>query len=331
MIFQLFNKTGAFFLVKIAILGKIGALFFESIFGLFVPPFRFKLFIKQLEFIGNRSLSIVLFTALFTGMVLALQMYEALRKFQSESLVGGIVALSLTKELAPVLTSLMVNSRAGSAVAAEIGSMRVTEQIDALEAMAINSVQYLITPRVLAGFIMLPILTIIADVIGVIGGYLIAVQLLGLDAGLYINKIIDLVDIADILGGLFKASICSVTLILPISAATADPALELTIKEVSTGASSLVKERATIPPTRLSDWNFLKASYICKANTIPVKRAVNKTIDKERLPINSSCLIKSLKRNGGTNNPKMDSKNNAPILPKIAIFTKKNAPVLLNN
>ena len=124
-----------------------------------------------------------------------------------ESLVGGIVALSLTKELAPVLTSLMVNSRAGSAVAAEIGSMRVTEQIDALEAMAINSVQYLITPRVLAGFIMLPILTIIADVIGVIGGYLIAVQLLGLDAGLYINKIIDLVDIADILGGLFKASI----------------------------------------------------------------------------------------------------------------------------
>ena len=207
MIFQLFNKIGAFFLVKIAALGKIGALLCESIFGLFVPPFRFKIFIKQLEFIGNRSLSIVLFTAIFTGMVLALQMYEALRKFQSESLVGGIVALSLTKELAPVLTALMVTSRAGSAIAAEIGSMRVTEQIDALESMAVNSVQYLITPRIVAGFIMLPILTIIADIVGVIGGYLIAVLLLNLDAGLYINKIIDLVSISDILGGLFKASV----------------------------------------------------------------------------------------------------------------------------
>ncbi len=212
MIFQLFNKTGTLFLTKISSLGKIGALFCESFFVLFVPPFRFKLFIKQLEFIGNRSLSIVVFTAIFTGMVLALQMYEALRKFQSESLVGGIVALSLTKELAPVLTSLMVNSRAGSAIAAEIGSMRVTEQIDALEAMAINSVQYLITPRIFAGFIMLPVLTIIADVIGIIGGYLIAVLLLGLDAGLYVNKIVDLVSISDILGGLFKASIFGVLL-----------------------------------------------------------------------------------------------------------------------
>ena len=148
----------------------------------------------------------------FTGMVLALQMYEALKKFQSESLVGGIVALSLTKELAPVLTSLMVNSRAGSAIAAEIGSMRVTEQIDALESMAVNSVQYLITPRIVAGFIMLPILTIIADIVGVIGGYVIAVLLLGLDAGLYINKIIALVDIADILGGLLKAAVFGVVL-----------------------------------------------------------------------------------------------------------------------
>ena len=212
MIFQIFNKTGVFFLIKIAALGKIGALFCESLLLLFVPPFRFKLFVKQLEFIGNRSLSIVLFTAIFTGMVLALQMYEALKKFQSESLVGGIVALSLTKELAPVLTSLMVNSRAGSAIAAEIGSMRVTEQIDALESMAVNSVQYLITPRIVAGFIMLPILTIIADIVGVIGGYVIAVLLLGLDAGLYINKIIALVDIADILGGLLKAAVFGVVL-----------------------------------------------------------------------------------------------------------------------
>ena len=212
VIFIILEKIGNFFFLQAANLGKIGYLFYETLYVIFCPPFRFKVFIKQLEFIGNRSIAIVLFTALFTGMVLALQMYEALRKFQSESLVGGIVALSLAKELAPVLTSLMVNSRAGSAIAAEIGSMRVTEQIDALDAMAVNPVQYLIAPRVVAGFIMLPILTIIADLVGVIGGYLIAVLLLGLDSGLYINKIIDLVSVFDIMGGLVKAAVFGVIL-----------------------------------------------------------------------------------------------------------------------
>ena len=207
-----FEKIGNFFISNIKVLGKASFLFFKTIQVLFIPPYRIRHFIKQLEFIGNRSLAIVLFTALFTGMVLALQMYEALKKFQSESLVGGIVALALSKELAPVLTSLMVNSRAGSAIAAELGSMRVSEQIDALEAMAVNSVQYLIAPRVFAGFIMLPLLTIIADIVGVIGGYLIAVPLLGLDAGLYINKIVDLVSFFDILGGLLKAAVFGILL-----------------------------------------------------------------------------------------------------------------------
>lgn len=211
-IINFLEAIGVFFLTKAFNLGKMVYLFIETFYVAFIPPFRFRIFITQLEFIGNKSLSIVLFTAIFTGMVIALQMYEALRKFQSESLVGGIVALSLTKELAPVLTSLMVNSRAGSAIAAEIGSMRVTEQIDALEAMAVNPVQYLITPRVLAGFIMLPILTIIADIVGIIGGYLIAVLLLGLDSGLYINKITDLVSANDILGGLIKSAVFGIIL-----------------------------------------------------------------------------------------------------------------------
>ena len=207
MIFQFFFQIGNLFLFKVETLGKICSLFGKTIVSLCCPPYRWKNLFQQLEFIGNRSLSIVLFTAIFTGMVLALQMYEALKKFQSESLVGGIVALSLTKELAPVLTALMVNSRAGSAIAAEIGSMKVTEQIDALESMAINSVQYLIAPRVLAGIIMLPVLTIIADIVGVIGGYLIAVLLLGLDQGLYVGKIVSLVSTFDILGGLLKSAI----------------------------------------------------------------------------------------------------------------------------
>ena len=207
MFFQIFSNLYNFFFYRLENLGKIFILFGKTIVLIFLPPYRWKNFILHLEFIGNRSLSIVLFTALFTGMVLALQMYEALRRFQSESLVGGIVALSLSKELAPVLTALMVNSRAGSAIAAEIGSMRVTEQIDAIDAMAVNSVQYLIAPRVFAGIIMLPVLTIIADIIGVLGGYLVAVSLLGLDAGLYISKIVDLVTTADILGGLLKAAV----------------------------------------------------------------------------------------------------------------------------
>jgi phospholipid/cholesterol/gamma-HCH transport system permease protein len=207
MFFNIFFKTGSFFSNFLENLGKICSLFGRAMFVLCIPPYRWKNFIQHLEFIGNKSLSIVLFTALFTGMVLALQMYEALKKFQSESLVGGIVALALSKELAPVLTALMVNSRAGSAIAAEIGSMRVTEQIDAIEAMAVNSVQYLISPRIFAGIIMLPILTIIADIVGVLGGYLIAVPLLGLDHGLYINKIIDLVSTFDILGGLLKSAV----------------------------------------------------------------------------------------------------------------------------
>lgn len=199
-----------FFFNYLENIGKIFSLLGKTVLLMFFPPYRWKIFIQHLEFIGNRSLSIVLFTALFTGMVLALQMYEALKKFQSESLVGGIVALSLSKELAPVLTALMINSRAGSAIAAEIGSMRVTEQIDAMEAMAVNSIQYLIVPRVFAGIVMFPILTIIADIVGVLGGYLVAVSLLGLDAGLYTSKIVDLVTTSDILGGILKATVFGV-------------------------------------------------------------------------------------------------------------------------
>ena len=207
MILNILAQIGSTVILRVSEFGKIFIIFLRTLFVLFLPPYRWKNFIYQLEFIGNRSLSIVLFTALFTGMVLALQMYEALKKFQSETLVGGIVALSLSKELAPVLTALMVNARAGSAIAAEIGSMRVTEQIDAIEAMAVDSIQYLIAPRVFAGIVMLPILTIIADIVGVFGGYLIAVLLLNLDAGLYISNIVSLVSIFDIMGGLLKSAI----------------------------------------------------------------------------------------------------------------------------
>jgi phospholipid/cholesterol/gamma-HCH transport system permease protein len=199
--------VGSGSITRVQQMGRAGLLFSEAVVQMFRKPFRWKLFFKQMEFIGNKSMSVVILTGMFTGMVLALQMFEAMKQFSAESVVGGVVALAITKELGPVLTALMVNSRAGSAIAAEIGTMRVTEQIDALDSMAVNPVQYLISPRIFAGIIMLPFLTMIADFIGVIGGYLIAVMLLGLDHGLYVAKVVDFVELFDLLGGLFKSSV----------------------------------------------------------------------------------------------------------------------------
>jgi phospholipid/cholesterol/gamma-HCH transport system permease protein len=134
-------------------------------------------------------------------------MFNVMRNFNAESLVGSVVAIALTRELSPVLTALMVNARAGSAIAAEIGTMQVTEQVLALEAMAVNSYQYLISPRLFAGFVMLPFLTMISNGIGIMGGYVIAVNLLGLDPGLYFSKIDLYLSFSDIYSGLEKSAI----------------------------------------------------------------------------------------------------------------------------
>ena len=185
--------------------GLCGLQFAEAMVQAFRPPFRFPLLLKQMEFIGNKSLGVVLLTGLFTGMVMTFQTYRSLRDFCSESIVGGLVAVAMVRELGPVLSSLMVNARAGSAVAAEIGTMRVTEQIDALFALGVNTIQYLFTPRVLAGIIMMPFLTAIADITGIGGGYLVGVLLLGVDPGIFFAKIIDFVTLSDIMQGTVKA------------------------------------------------------------------------------------------------------------------------------
>ena len=160
-----------------------------------------------MDFIGVHSLLVVLITGAFTGMVLALQSSYGFRKFGAEGLVGAIVALSMTRELGPVLTSLMVTGRAGSAMAAELGTMRVTEQIDALTVMALNPIKFLVAPRVVASFLMLPFLTIISDFIGIVGGYLVGVKLLGINEGSFMNKIERTLDLADIYNGLVKAAV----------------------------------------------------------------------------------------------------------------------------
>lgn len=193
-------------------LGRISMMFLESILLGFRPPFKLNYIFKQMEFIGVNSVFVVILTGVFTGMVLALQSYYGFRKFSSEGLVGATVALSMTRELGPVLTSLMVTGRAGSAMAAELGTMRVTEQIDALTVMALNPIKYLVTPRVIAAFLMLPLLTVIADFVGIAGGFLVGVKLLGINEGAYIDKMIKFVELNDIYNGLVKAAVFGVIL-----------------------------------------------------------------------------------------------------------------------
>lgn len=186
--------------------GKITLLFISALTWLVRPPFRLRLIAKQMEFVGVQSLSVVVITAAFAGMVLALQTYYGFRMFGGESLVGATVALSLTRELGPVFTALMVTGRAGSAMAAELGTMKVTEQVDALYTMSVNPVQYLIVPRILAAILMVPILTILADFIGVVGGYFVGVHLLGINSGIFMARIVEFVDMDDITNGLIKSA-----------------------------------------------------------------------------------------------------------------------------
>jgi len=170
------------------------------------PPLKLRNIIKQMEFVGVKSTFVVVLTGVFTGMVLALQSYHGFRLFSAESLVGSTVALSMTRELGPVLTSLMVTARAGSAMAAELGTMRVTEQIDALYVMAANPIKYLVVPRIAASVLMVPILTAISDFLGILGGYFVGVILLDINEGIFLDNIYKYVELEDIYNGLIKAA-----------------------------------------------------------------------------------------------------------------------------
>ena len=157
--------------------------------------------------IGYYSLPVVGMTAIFTGMVLALQSYTGFARFNAETAIPNVVVLSISRELGPVLAGLMVAGRIGAAMAAEIGTMRVTEQIDALVTLSTNPFKYLIAPRLIAGILMLPILVGIADVIGVFGGYLVSVYKLGFNAGNYLQNTVDFLEFLDVFSGLVKAAV----------------------------------------------------------------------------------------------------------------------------
>ena len=194
--------------------GELMLLLIQTGLWLLRPPFRLRLILKQMEIVGVNSLFVVLLTGIFTGGVFALQTYHGFSLFGAESLVGSTVALALTRELGPVLTALMVTGRAGSAMAAELGTMRVTEQIDALYVMAVSPVQYLVLPRVVASILVLPVLTVICDFVGIVGGYMVGVKMLGINEGIFLNKIIEYLNFEDIGMGLTKAALFGLILSL---------------------------------------------------------------------------------------------------------------------
>jgi phospholipid/cholesterol/gamma-HCH transport system permease protein len=196
---------------------EISALFkllWEAVFWGIRPPYRGRLFVEAMEFIGIGSIFLVSLTAVFVGGVLALQLVDGFRDFGAENQTGAVIGLALAREVGPVFAALMVTSRAGSAMTTELGSMRVTNQIDALVTMAVNPVQYLVVPRLVAGFVMVPVLTMLFNVVGVMGAFFVAVTLLGLDPGVFMDRLQWLVDWDDLSQGLIKAMVFGVAVTL---------------------------------------------------------------------------------------------------------------------
>jgi len=199
------ERLGAQVIDGIDALGRFVLFLLYALVALLEPPYKPRLWIRQAREIGADSLFLVALIGIFTGMVMGLQGEFTLRKFGSEGALGTVVALSLVRELGPVLTALMVTARAGSAMAAELGAMQVTEQIDALTVMAIDPIQYLVSPRLLAGVLSFPLLTAIFDVIGIFGGYLVGVGLMGAPGAAYYNGIASSLGGSDIAGGIYKS------------------------------------------------------------------------------------------------------------------------------
>tara|TARA_B100000686_G_C16629345_1_gene883742 strand:+ start:99 stop:878 length:780 start_codon:yes stop_codon:yes gene_type:complete len=207
MVLSLINTIGRVFIDFLTAIGRLAIFTGISVSHLFRPPFYPRILFRQVIEIGYYSLPVVGLTAVFTGMVLALQSYSGFSRFNAESAVATVVVLSITRELAPVLAGLMVAGRIGAAIAAEIGTMRVTEQIDALTTLSTNPFKYLVAPRLLAGFLMLPCCVLIADIVGVFGGYLISVNKLGFNPTLYLKNTFQFLEIMDVISGLVKASV----------------------------------------------------------------------------------------------------------------------------
>ncbi len=207
MVLSFVNKIGSLFLTFLAASGRLVLFAIQAVVSGIRPPYYPRQILRQFIDLGYYSLPVVGLTALFTGMVLALQSYTGFSRFSAEGAVATVVVLSVTRELAPVLAGLMVAGRIGAAMAAEIGTMRVTEQIDALTTLSTNPMKYLVAPRVLAGILMLPCLVLVADIIGIFGGYLVSIYKLNFNAGNYLHQTFEYLEAIDVISGLVKASV----------------------------------------------------------------------------------------------------------------------------
>ncbi len=202
------NLTGALGRAVLNLLQELGAVtlfFLRGTVSIFRYPFQIGKIVQQVFFIGAKSVFLISVVGLFTGMVLSLQGYYSLAKFGSEGVLGGVVALSLLRELGPVLTAIMIIARAGSAMSAEIGIMRITEQIDALFTMGVNPIRSLISPRIVAAVISFPLLTALFDAIGILGGYITGVGLLKINSGIFLSQMDYLVLLSDSINGFLKS------------------------------------------------------------------------------------------------------------------------------
>ncbi|MEA3305445.1 MAG: ABC transporter permease [Candidatus Omnitrophota bacterium] len=210
-IFGLFENwagaVGVKFINGVRQLGGASILLVQTVYWLFIPPFKKKQMFEQMDKIGVNSLLIVLLTSLFTGVVLALQSAYQMQKMSAEMYIASLVSLSMVRELGPVLTALVIAGRVGASITAELGTMKVTEQIDALETLATNPVKYLVVPRFLALVIMLPILTVYADMMGIFGGYIIGVFKLGISSNMYWRIAYEHLMFKDVFTGLIKSAV----------------------------------------------------------------------------------------------------------------------------
>lgn len=201
----MFDKTGVWIIQILNEIGAVAALTGETCYAIYKKQFHPKEILSQMVRIGVDSIPVALTTAVFVGMVFALQIANEFVKFGAGKLVGGVMAIAVARELAPVLTAVVLAARVGAAIAAEIGTMNVTQQIDALKTLGTNPVRYLIVPRFIASAVMLPILTLFADVVGFLGGFLVSVYVIQINSYSYIEAADTFLKTGDVFGGILKA------------------------------------------------------------------------------------------------------------------------------
>lgn len=252
-----FGDTGVYILQD---LGRMTLYLLKAVKGFFRRPFRLREVIRQIHFIGAGSLTVIICTAASTGMVLGLQGYYSLHKFGAEGMLGSAVSLTLIMELGPVLTALMVAGRAGSAMCAELGIMRISEQIDALDCMAIDPFRYLISPKFLAALLSVPLLTVIFDVVGIAGGYIAGVSLMGVNPGSYMEGMRTSVTNHDLQLGVIKSFVFGV---LVVWICTGRGYFVREIRGAGFGAESV--SRATTQAVVLSSITVLVFDYLLTA------------------------------------------------------------------